>query len=119
MSIRHLNSHITVRAFDTYERGVGLINDSRKARTTEIEALQRMVYGPGIMETDTIGEARRAGKCQCKRCLQYKDPAEYSKYKKGEAEYQRPYCKPCRVAMERTKRFSAVESVSPYPKRMD
>jgi hypothetical protein len=119
MSIHYLNSHIPVKAYDTYERGVGLINDSRKARTTEIDALLRMLYGPGIAETDTIGEARRAGKCQCKRCLQYKEPSEYSRYKKGESEYQRPYCKPCRVAMERTKRFNAVEEHSPYPRRIE
>lgn len=115
--VQHLNSHISVRAYDKSFEG-GRIHDSRKARTTEVEALMRMLYGPGIIETDTIGEARRAGKCQCKRCLQYKEPGEFSKYKKGEAEYARPYCKPCRVAMERTKRFEQVEPLNPYPKRL-
>lgn len=117
--LRYASSYITVRAFDMFEDDTGLIVDSRKARITEISALQRMTFGLEIPATDAIGEARRAGQCQCKRCLQYKDPAEFSKYRKGESEYQRPYCKTCRVEMERSRRFSKVEPMSPYPRRVE
>jgi late competence protein required for DNA uptake (superfamily II DNA/RNA helicase) len=116
---RHLNSFISVRTYDTSEPLVGRIQDSRKPRVTEIEALTRIAFGDPIPATDTIGKARREGKCQCKRCLQYKDLSEFGKYKKGEAEYSRPYCKTCRVAMERTRRFSQVEPLALYPKRIE
>lgn len=119
MSLKYANSYIAVRAFDTYEPLVGLIHESRKSRVTEIDALQRMLYGPGIIETDTIGEARRAGKCQCKRCLQYKEPAEFRKHKKGQVEYQYHYCKACETEMARTRRFSRVMPGSPYPQRLE
>lgn len=119
MSLRYAGSYISVRAYDTFQDDTGRITDSRKARTTEISALQRMTFGIEIPASDAIGEARRAGKCQCKRCLQYKEPVEFSKYKKGKSEYARPYCKKCCVEMERTRRFSHVEPASPYPRRVE
>lgn len=119
MTLRYANSYISVQAYTSTTIDGIQSTQSLKPRITEISALQRMVYGPGIMETDTIGEARRAGKCQCKRCLQYKDPAEFRKHKKGEAEYRYHYCKTCETEMTRTRRFSRAMPASPYPVRLE
>lgn len=42
---RHLNSYISVKVYDTSEPLVGLIQDSRKPRITEVAALDRMAFG--------------------------------------------------------------------------
>ena len=124
-------SYITVGVFNTgigdlglcpderYQHNTGLIQQSRAARSTEVEAILRMLYGPGIMETDTIGEAIRAGKCRCARCQQFKDKSDFTAWTKKETgvEYRKSYCKGCRAAMERTKRWSHVVPADPYPRR--
>lgn len=49
MGIKHLNSHITVRAKDTYmlELGASVVTCRRK-RGTEVDALERAAYGDQI-----------------------------------------------------------------------
>ncbi len=119
MSIRHLNSHVTVRAYNKTV-DVGYIMDSRKARTTEIDALLRMHYGDPYPATDTIGEALRAGKFRCPRCCQFKEPASFTSYRKEGYEklYRRTYCKACYAEMERTKRFERITPLEVYPRRI-
>lgn len=118
---RHLNSFISVRTFDTSEPLVGRIQDSRKPRVTEIEALDRMAFGDPIPATDTIGEAIRAGKIRCPRCNQYQDPSCFATWTKKETGvvYRKHYCNRCRNQMEKTKRFSQVEEIKLYPQRIE
>lgn len=116
----HLNSHISVRAYDTYERGVGLISDSRKARTTEIDAIMRMRWGDPIPATDTIGEALRAGKIRCPRCNQYQEQrcfATWTNPATGKT-YQKTLCNSCRKKLEKAKHMRELELPSPYPARI-
>jgi len=117
----HLTSHITVRVFQTGDPVVGKHDDSRKPRTTEINALLRIAFGDEIAATDTIGEARRAGKVRCARCCQYKDRVDYSAWTKPETgvTYLKTYCKRCVAEMTRSKRFSQADSLQVYPRRVE
>lgn len=111
---RYLNSYITVP--DKDRRG-----DNVRPRTTEIDAIQRLAYGDPIAATDTIGEAIRAGELRCWRCLQFKAKAEFTVWKKKETgvEYRKRYCNQCIAEMKRTHRFSKVEALNPFPRRLE
>lgn len=108
-----LNSYVAVKDADCH-------GDNLVPREPEILALLRIWWGDPIPASDAIGEAKRAGKKRCGRCCQYKAPTEFSTYRRKErdTEYLHTYCKHCRAEMDRTKRWSNVTPINPYPARL-
>lgn len=121
---RHLNSYISVRAYDTSEPLVGRVQDSRKARVTEIAALDRMAFGDPIPATDTIGKELAAGKHLCPRCVKFKEERYFAVWvdKKTNKQYRKRLCNSCRKAVETARHFSEMfpdtETVQLYPSRL-
>lgn len=64
MSRAYNSSYITVRCFETSTE-IGKVNDSRKPRSTEVEALIRMAYGDPIPATNNKVYDREYLKCSC------------------------------------------------------
>lgn len=124
---RHLNSYISVKTYDTSEPLVGVIQDSRKPRVTEIAALDRIAFGEPIPATDTIGEALRAGQHLCPRCVKFKEDKHFAVWtdKKTNKKYRKRLCNQCRKQLEKARHYSELqgfpdtETVQLYPTRFD
>lgn len=117
-------STIPVKAYNTRAEPLlqnsGTIQMSVKVRVTEIAA-QRLIEGIAYPEaTDSIGILKAQGFKRCGRCGVYKPPEAFSSYKRRgrETEYLHTYCKTCRCEMDKTKRWSNVIPLDPYPKRI-
>lgn len=113
-------SKIAGRARYTTLDEVGRVTVSDYSRHTEEDAELLSRWGLPIPASDTIRELRDKGYKRCARCGFYKEPAAFSKYKRQgrDTEYLHTYCKGCRAEMDRTKRWSHVTPVSPYPERL-
>ena len=96
----------------------GTIQISTSNRSTEDLAEERIESGIPHSATDTRGEWKEQGLTQCKRCGQPKAADEYRKIKTRGIEYQCLYCLPCEAEMKRTRRFSQIIPLNPYPKRL-
>ena len=104
MSRHYINSQIPVQVHDKTIAFVGRIQDSRKRRHVEIDALDRIAYGDTIAATNNAAKLRdftETLRCSSSKCHQpIKHFTDFGKCRAypWRADGREYYCKDCRKA---------------------
>lgn len=109
---------VPLKAFET-STNIGNIIESQRERETETTAETNIDNGKPHEATDTLGDWKRDGLKQCKRCgIAQDEQKDFRTFLLNQVEYRCSYCRDCEREMAKTRRFNKVIPLDPYPKRI-